>query len=71
MLLIRKLEECLDELGGTVGEVWFDGDVPLFHVKFHTRKALTKLLAGKSEMEKKLKIKLQSKFVILWNCIYS
>ena len=38
MLLIRKLEECLDELGGKVGEVWFDGDVPLFHVKFHTRR---------------------------------
>ena len=71
-ILIRKLEECLDELGGkvNVGEVWFDGDVPLFHVKFHTRKALTNLLAGKSEMEEKLKNKLQSKLQSYYGTAY-
>ena len=59
----RKLQECLYEHGGgEVGEIWFDGDVPVFHVKFHTKLALRKLLAGQSEVEKKLMTKLQSRF---------
>lgn len=59
----RKLQECLQEHGGgEVDEVWFDGGVPLFHVKFHTRLALRKLLAGQSEMEKELITKLQRRF---------
>ena len=58
----RKLQECLYEHGGgKVGEVWFDGDIPLFHVKFHTRMALRKLLDGQSEVEKTLMAKLRSK----------
>ena len=58
----RKLQECLHEHGGgEVGEVWFDGNVPVFHVKFHTKLALRKLLAGQCEVEKKLMTKLQSR----------
>ena len=58
----RRLQECLHEHGGgKVGQVWYDGDVPLFLVNFHTRMALRKLVAGKSELEKKLMTKLRSK----------
>ena len=60
LLVIRKLQECLHEHGGgEVGQIWFDGDVPLFLVNFHTKIALREFLAGKSEMEKKLMTKLQ------------
>ena len=59
----RKLQECLHEHGGgEVGHIWLDGDVPVFHVNFHTKLALSKLLAGQSEVEKKLMTKLQSRF---------
>ena len=62
MILHRTLQECLREHGGgEVADVWFDGDVPVFHVKFHTKLALRKLLAGQSEVEKKLMTKLQSR----------
>ena len=58
----RKLQECLHEHGGgEVGQIWFDGDVPLFLVNFHTKLSLRKLLAGQSELEKKLITKLQSR----------
>ena len=33
----------------------------MFHVNFHTKLALSKLLAGQSEVEKKLVTKLQSR----------
>ena len=33
----------------------------MFHVKFHTKLALRKLLAGQSEVEKKVITKLQSR----------
>ena len=48
-----------------MGHIWFDGDVPLFHVNFHTRMALMKLVAGKSEVEKKLMTKLRSKLLLI------
>ena len=58
----RQLQECLYEHGGAkIGEVWFDGDVPLFHMKFHTRMALRRLLARQSEVEQTLMTKLWSK----------
>ena len=58
----RRLQECLHEHGGgKVGQIWYDGDVPLFLVNFHTRMSLRKLVAGKSELEKKLITKLRSK----------
>ena len=57
----RKLQECLREHGGgEVGQIWFDGAVLLFLVNFHTKLALSKLLAGQSEVEKKLMTELQS-----------
>ena len=49
-----------------MGNVWFDGNVPVFHVKFHTKVALSKLLAGQSEVEKKLMTKLQSRLQPLY-----
>lgn len=67
---LRKLQEFLENRDGRVGDVWFDGDVPLFHLKFRTRVALKKFLAGQSEMEKKLMTEImheimQSKNIIL------
>ena len=38
----------------------------MFHVKFHTKLALSKLLAGQSEVEKKLMTKLQSRLQPLY-----
>ena len=56
----RKLQECLQEHGGgEIAQVWFDGNVPLFHVNLHTQMALKKLLASQSDVEKKLMTKLQ------------
>ena len=58
------MQECLREHGGgEVGQIWFDGGVSLFLVNFHTKLALRKLLAGQSEVEKKLMTKLQSRLL--------
>ena len=66
----RKLQECLHEHGGgEVGQIWFDGDVPLFLVNFHTKLALRKLLAGQSVVEKKLMTKLQSTLICAEGCL--
>ena len=38
----------------------------MFHVNFYTKLALKRLLAGKSEVEKKLMTKLQSRLQIFY-----
>ena len=60
----RLLQECLHEHGGgEVGQIWFDEGVLVFHVNFHTKLVLRKLLSGQCEVEKKIMSRLlQSRF---------